>query len=573
MDASIQHDVLILGSGLAGLRAAVEIARRSNGKLSVGLVSKVQLMRSHSVAAEGGTAAMMRPEEGDSFELHAWDTVKGADFLADQDVVDLFVKKAPAEIIQLEHWGIPWSRRKDGRIDQRPFGGHSFPRAVYAADKTGFFEMQTLYDTLLKYDNWKRYDEWFITAIAIADNQFCGLVGLDLTSGKIHTLVGKALIIASGGAGTLYGFTTYSQTVTGDGLAMAYRAGLALEDMEFIQFHPTGLVPSGILISEAARGEGGYLINKQGARFMEHYAKGKMELAPRDVVSRSMMTEIEEGRGLKTAEGRNYLQLDLRHLGEAKINERLPFIRELAMKFAGIDPVHEPIPIHPVAHYSMGGIECDINGATAVPNIWVAGEAACSSLHGANRLGSNSTAECLVWGQIAGEQVVEKYWHSGVAFPKLSESFVKEQKARLERWFAESSGAENLYELRRELRQTMDDYTGVFRTGEELQKALNKIRDCKRRYQNIRVGDKQRVYNTDLLAALELGNLLDLAEVAVTSALARQESRGAHARRDFAKRDDEKWLKHTLAHFSPEGPQLSYKPARITMWKPVERKY
>lgn len=572
MQTSIQHDVLILGSGLAGLRAAVEIARRSHGKLSVGLVSKVQLMRSHSVAAEGGTAAMMRPEEGDSFELHAWDTVKGSDFLADQDVVELFVKKAPEEILQLEHWGIPWSRRDDGRIDQRPFGGHSFPRAVYAADKTGFFEMQTLYDTLLKYENWKRYDEWFITAMAIEDNHFRGLVGLDLTTGKFHTLSGKALIIASGGAGTLYGFTTYSQTVTGDGLAMAYRAGLALEDMEFIQFHPTGLVPSGILISEAARGEGGYLINKQGARFMEKYAKGKMELAPRDVVSRSMMTEIEEGRGLQTPEGRNYLQLDLRHLGEKKINERLPFIRELAMKFVGLDPVQEPIPIHPVAHYSMGGIACDLNGATRVTGIWVAGEAACSSLHGANRLGSNSTAECLVWGQITGEEVV-KYLAGTVTMQKISGAFVREQEKHLARWLNNNSGTENLYELRRQLRQIMDSHVGVFRTGEELQKALRQIQEFKRRYQSIHVGDKNRVYNTDLLAALELGNLLDLAEVAVTSALARQEFRGGHARRDFAQRDDENWLKHTLAHFTPEGPQLSYKPARITMWKPVERKY
>jgi succinate dehydrogenase / fumarate reductase flavoprotein subunit len=515
---------------------------------------------------------MLRPEEGDSFDLHAWDTVKGSDFLADQDVVDLFVKKAPEEIIQLEHWGIPWSRRDDGRIDQRPFGGHSFPRAVYAADKTGFFEMQALYDTLLKYGEIAHYNEWFITAIAVENNRFCGLVGLDLTTGKFHTLLGKALIIASGGAGTLYGFTTYSQTVTGDGLAMAYRAGLALEDMEFLQFHPTGLVPSGILITEACRGEGGYLLNSKGERFMERYAKEKMELAPRDMVSRSMMTEIEEGCGFKTPEGRNYLQLDLRHLGEHKINERLPLIRELAMDFVGIDPVKEPIPIHPVAHYSMGGIECDLNGVTSVPNIWIAGEAACSSLHGANRLGANSTAECLVWGQIAGEQVV-KYLSNGVAVPKLSEAFVKDQEKRLERWLAESSGAENFYKLRRQLRQTMDNHVGVFRTGEELQKALNKIQDLKRRYQNIRVGDKRRLYNTDLIAALELGNLLDLAEVAVTSALARQEFRGAHARRDFAKRDDEKWLKHTLAHFTPEGPKLSYKPVRITMWKPAERKY
>jgi succinate dehydrogenase / fumarate reductase flavoprotein subunit len=342
--------------------------------------------------------------------------------------------------------------------------------------------------------------------------------------------------------------------------------------MEFIQFHPTGLVPSGILITEATRGEGGYLLNNKGERFMERYAKEKMELAPRDMVSRSMITEIEEGRGFKTPEGRNYLQLDLRHLGEHKINVRLPLIRELSMQFVGIDPVKEPIPIHPVAHYSMGGIECDINSATSVPNLWVAGEAACSSLHGANRLGSNSTAECLVWGQITGEQVM-KYLGDGVALPKLSTTFVKEQEERLERWLAESSGKENLYGLRRELRQAMDIHVGVFRTGEELQKALSKIRNLKQRYQNIHVGDKGRIYNTDLIAALELGNLLDLAEVAVTSALARQEFRGAHARRDFARRDDENWLKHTLAHFTPDGPKLSYKRVRITAWKPVERKY
>ncbi|MFH0777573.1 MAG: FAD-binding protein, partial [Candidatus Eisenbacteria bacterium] len=391
----VKHDMLILGSGLAGLRAAVEASRASGGKLNIGIVSKVQLMRAHSVCAEGGTAAMLRPEEGDSFELHAWDTVKGSDFLADQDVVERFVHASPEEIIQLEHWGIPWTRREDGRIAQRPFGGHSYPRAVLAVDKTGFFEMQTLYDTLLKYGNFKRYDEFFATSIIVENNEFKCITGFDVGTGQFLALTAKALNIATGGAGTLFGFTTYSQTVTGDGLAMAYRAGLPLEDMEFLQFHPTGLIPSGILITEACRGEGGYLLNNKGERFMDKYAPEKMELAPRDLISRSMITEIEAGRGFKGPKDLDYMHLDLTHLGADKINERLPLIREVCMDFIGIDPVHVPIPVRPVAHYSMGGVETDINGATRAKGIWASGEAACVSLHGANRLGSNSTAECL----------------------------------------------------------------------------------------------------------------------------------------------------------------------------------
>ena len=367
MGQSLSHDVLILGAGLAGLRAAVEIARRSHGEIDIGIVSKVQLMRAHSVCAEGGTAAMLRTDEGDSFELHAWDTVKGADFLADQDVVERFVHASPEEIMLLDHWGIPWTRDQDGRIDQRPFGGHSYPRATLAADKTGFFEMQTLYDTLLQYKNFSRYDEFFVTDLLVEEDQFAGLVGIDAANGELVTLQGKALLIASGGAGTLYGFTTYSQSVTGDGLAMAYRAGLPLEDMEFIQFHPTGLVPSGILMTEGCRGEGGYLRNAEGERFLERYAPEKMELGPRDVISRAEMTEILEGRGFKGSDGMDYLHLDLTHLGADKINTRLPLIREVSMKFVGIDPIEQPIPIRPVAHYSMGGIETDIDGATRTP--------------------------------------------------------------------------------------------------------------------------------------------------------------------------------------------------------------
>jgi succinate dehydrogenase / fumarate reductase flavoprotein subunit len=567
----LTHDVLILGAGLAGLRAAVEISRRLDGKVDIGIVSKVQLMRAHSVCAEGGTAAVLRTDEGDSLELHAWDTVKGSDFLADQDVVQRFVKTMPGEIHQLDHWGIPWTRDATGRIEQRPFGGHSYPRATLAADKTGFFEMQTLYDTLLKYKSFTRYDEFFVTDILVEDGRFSALLGIHAASGETVILQGKALLIASGGAGTLYGFTTYSQTVTGDGLAMAYRAGLPLEDMEFLQFHPTGLVPSGILMTEACRGEGGFLRNAKGERFMERHAPSKMELAPRDMVSRAETTEILEGRGLPGPDGLDCLHLDLTHLGAEKINTRLPLIREVCIKFLDLDPILKPIPIRPVAHYSMGGVETDIDGATRTPGIWAAGEAACVSLHGANRLGSNSTAECLVWGGITGEEIAR-------ALPKLpaplppSGAAMRAAEEHLRAWLRRE-GNENLYDLRRELRSLMDREVGVFRTGEGLAAALAGIRAIRERMGRSAVKDKGRVYNSNLFHALELENLVDLAEITVAGALARQESRGAHARRDFTVRDDEKWLRHTLAWKTASGPRLDSKPVTINAWKPVERKY
>jgi succinate dehydrogenase / fumarate reductase flavoprotein subunit len=572
MSERITHDLLILGSGLAGLRAAVEVQRASNGRINVGIISKVQLMRSHSVAAEGGTACMLRPEEGDSFDLHAWDTVKGSDFLGDQDVIHRFVRAMPNEILQLDHWGIPWSRTDDGRIDQRPFGGHSYPRAVLAADKTGFFEMQALYDTLLKYGNFKRYDELFISSIAVEDGKFAGLLGFDVPSGKSVAMEGKSLIIASGGAGCLYGFTTYSQTVTGDGLAMAYRAGIPLEDMEFVQFHPTGLVPSGILITEGCRGEGGYLRNKNGDRFMEEYAPSKMELAPRDLISRSMITEIEAGRGFPGVEGFDYIHLDLTHLGADRINTRLPLIREVCIEFIGIDPIDTPIPVRPVAHYSMGGIETDIDGLTRIPGVWVAGEAACVSLHGANRLGSNSTAECLVWGGITGAEAA-KYLSNGVRAAGLSDARIADEEKRIFTETIGCDGEENPYDIKRELRDTMDVKLGVFRTAEEIKEMEAKVEELKARFKKIRVQDKHRSYNSNLVHVLEIANLLDIAEAMVKGALAREESRGAHARRDFPTRDDEKWLKHTLATYTPDGPKLDYKEVVINSWKPVERKY
>ncbi len=570
MKEEIVQDILVLGTGIAGLRAAIEAAKVSNNSLKVALISKIQVMRSHSVGAEGGTAAVLREDEGDSFELHAWDTVKGSDFLCEQDAVEEFVKLSPYEILQLEHWGLPWSREKDGRVAQRPFGGHSFPRAVYAADKTGFFEMQTLYDTLLKYPNISIFNEVFITSIIVEDGVFRAITGIDMKTGNFIVFRGKALIIASGGAGRIFGFTTYAHSVTGDGLSMAYKAGIPLKDMEFLQFHPTGLIPSGILITEATRGEGGYLLNNKGERYMEKYAPQKMELAPRDIVSRSSMTEIEEGRGFKGPGGLDYVHLDLRHLGAEKINKRLPLIRELCIKMVGIDPIYEPIPVRPVAHYSMGGIHCDSKGETPVKGIWTAGEAACVSIHGANRLGANSTAECLVYGAITGRESSKYAMNQKLL--DFSSSLVSDEEKRLEN-LKRREGRESPYKIRQELRETMDNHFGVFRNGDSMKKGVEKIEELKERFKNAGVVDRTDVYNTDLLTVLELGFMLDVSEVLAKGALLREESRGGHARRDFPKREDEIWLKHTLAYFTKDGPKFEYIPVKITMWKPVERKY
>jgi len=393
-----------------------------------------------------------------------------------------------------------------------------------------------------------------------------------MASGKFMVLKGRALLIASGGLGTLYGFTTYSQTVSGDGQAIAYRAGINIEDPEFLQFHPTGLIPSGILMTEACRAEGGYLRNSKGERLMEKYAPKMMELAPRDIVSRSEITEIKEGRGFKGPAGLDFIHLDLTHLGAKKINQALPLIREVCIKYRGIDPIVEPIPIRPVAHYAMGGIEADINGATTMRGVWAAGEVAAHSLHGANRLGSNSTTECLVWGGITGEEIV-KFIQSGPALMKVSDDQVKAEKKRIFEDLLQKKGTENLYDIKRELRAVMDQHAGVYRTGEEMSAGLKQVRELKQRYEKIYVADKGSVYNTNLINAMEIQNLLDLAEMLLMSAVVREESRGGHARYDFPNRDDEKWLKHTLVSYSKEGPKLSYKPVTITKWKPVERKY
>jgi len=568
----MSHDLLILGSGLAGQRAAIEASKVTNGKIDVGLVSKVHPMRSHSVAAEGGTAAVLRPEEGDTYELHAWDTVKGSDFLADQDAVDMFVRMLPEEILRVEHWGVPWTRDQNGKIDQRPFGGHSFPRAVYAADKTGFFLMQTMYNTLQKYDNVTRYDEFFATSIEVEHGAFSGVTGLEMVSGEVYTISAKACIVATGGVGRLFNFTSYSHTSTGDGYALAYRAGVPLKDMEFPQFHPTGLMPSGILITEASRGEGGYLLNSEEKRFLENYAPKMMELAPRDIISRAMVTEIQQGRGIEGPEGIPCLKLDLRHLGGEKINKKIPFVRELSIKFLGLDPVDQPIPVRPVQHYTMGGIDTDSYGATCLRGLWAAGEAACVSLHGANRLGTNSLAECLVYGKITGQKAAEfvEGVRSSQVVPKEAASRVE---SRIYGDLLKHETGERIYEIRSELRDIMDVNFGIFRTLEQMEYALKKIREMKSRFTKAKIDDSSRAYNTDLTSALELENMLDLGEIMLTSGIARQESRGAHSRLDYPARDDRNWLKHTLAYYAREGPRLDYSPVRITIWKPTERRY
>ena len=570
MVSSLDYDLIIVGSGLAGLRGAIQAARR-NSKIRIGVISKVQVMRSHSVSAEGGTAAVLFPEDGDSIESHIYDTVKGSDFLADQDAAERLCKEIPDEIYQLEHWGMPWSRREDGKIGQRSFGGYSFPRASYASDKVGFFEMQTLYDTCQKFDNIEFLNEWFVTSILQSEQKFVGITAIELSNGNFHTIKGKALIIATGGAGRIYSFSTYALSSTPDGLDMAYRAGLALKDMEFVQFHPTGIMPSGILITEGARGEGGYLINKDGDRFMKKYASKQMELAPRDIVSRSIMTEINEGRGFKHETGVDCMKLDLRHVGDEIIKQKLGGIREISLKFSGVDPAQEMLDIRPVCHYMMGGIHTDINGASELQGVWAAGEAACISIHGSNRLGANSTSECIVWGKITADEAVNyiENEQSTVQFPN---HLVYAEERRIYDGIFRGSGQVNPYEIRQELTDTLNDKAYVYRNQTDLVEGLKRVRELKTMTWK-HVDDQAKEYNTNFSNVMELDSMFRVAEVVLIGAINRKESRGSHARTDFPKRDDKKFLHHTLAYYDPKEPIMKKHPVTITNYKPVERKY
>jgi len=570
MVSSLDYDLIIVGSGLAGLRGAIQAARR-NSKIRIGVISKVQVMRSHSVSAEGGTAAVLFPEDGDSLESHIYDTVKGSDFLADQDAAERLCKEIPDEIYQLEHWGMPWSRREDGKIGQRAFGGYSFPRASYASDKVGFFEMQTLYDTCQKFDNIEFLNEWFVTSILQSEQKFVGITAIELSNGNFHTIKGKALIIATGGAGRIYSFSTYALSSTPDGLDMAYRAGLALKDMEFVQFHPTGIMPSGILITEGARGEGGYLINKDGDRFMKKYASKQMELAPRDIVSRSIMTEINEGRGFKHETGVDCMKLDLRHVGDEIIKQKLGGIREISLKFSGVDPAQEMLDVRPVCHYMMGGIHTDINGASELQGVWAAGEAACVSIHGSNRLGANSTSECIVWGKITADEAVN-YIENEQSIVQFPNHLVYAEEKRIYDGIFRGSGQVNPYEIRQELTDTLNDKAYVYRNQTDLVEGLKRVRELKTMTWK-HVDDQTKEYNTNFSNVMELDSMFRVAEVVLMGAINRKESRGSHARTDFPKRDDKKFLHHTLAYYDHEEPIMKKHPVTITNYKPVERKY
>jgi fumarate reductase flavoprotein subunit len=573
------HDIVIVGGGGAGLRAAIAAAEVSN-KLSIALVSKVYPMRSHTVSAEGGTAAVLR--EYDSLDLHAKDTIFGADFLADQDAVEAFVKEAPGELIQLEHWGCPWSRDPDGRVSSRSFGGMSVDRTLFAADKTGFHLLHTLFQTSLKYDSIIRYDECFLTSLLVDDGKVCGVTSINLYTGRVEVIAGKTVILCTGGGGRIFPFTTNAAINTGDGMAAAYRAGVALKDMEFVQYHPTGLPGTGILITEASRGEGGWLKNKDGYRYLQDYGLGpptdkpthrKMELGPRDILSRCHMQEYAKGRTFEGPYG-HYVHLDLRHLGEEVINKKLPFVRELASKYVGIDPVYEPIPVRPVVHYMMGGVSTDINAKTTLVGLYAAGETACVSINGANRLGSNSLTELLVFGTRAGRAAAAYAANVSAPASAAIDALAADEQRRLDRQFLRKDGGrERIATIRQEMQLAMEEGAGIYRDEQKMEKACKTLRTLRERFKEIIIEDRGSTFNTEVMTALELDFMLDVAEVVANSALMRRESRGSHTRTDFPKRDDANFLKHTLAYRTPDGPKIDYLPVTITRWPPEERKY
>ena len=572
-------DVLIIGAGGAGLRAAIA-ATETNPQLKIGVISKVYPMRSHTVSAEGGAAAVIK--SNDSLDHHAYDTISGGDWMSDQDAVEAFVNEAPKEMIRLEHWGCPWSRQDDGKIAVRPFGGMKNERTWFAADKTGFHMLHALFQTSLKYDQIKRFDEWFVTKLIVEDDRCCGVLAIELATGKFYSIAAKAIIICTGGCGKVFPFTTNASIKTGDGMALAYRAGVALKDMEFVQYHPTGLPFTGILITEATRAEGGYMLNKDGYRYLQDYDLGKpqpkpvlrsMELGPRDRLSQAFVGELEKGRTLEGPYG-HYVHLDIRHLGEKIINTKLPFVRELCLKYENIDPVKEMIPVRPVVHYMMGGIHTDINGATPLKGLYSAGEAACVSINGANRLGSNSLTELLVFGARAGKLAAEfavNQKSNPAALASLAQKEMDEFDAR---FLKKIDGNERIADLRKEMHTCMEEGAGIYRTQSSLLKSQGVIQSLQERFINISITDKSHTFNTELIGAIELSYLLDIAEVIIQSALNRKESRGSHQRSDFPKRDDQNYLAHSLAYRKDKDlPEIKYHPVTITRWPPGERVY
>ncbi|MCG8589787.1 MAG: FAD-binding protein [Proteobacteria bacterium] len=568
----VKHDVVIVGGGAAGLRAAIA-AVEADPDVSVALVSKVYPMRSHTVSAEGGAAAVARDD--DSLEMHGYDTVKGSDFLGDQDVIQYFVEEAPKELTRLEHWGCPWSRNEDGSVATRAFGGMSTKRTWFAADKVGFHMLHTLFQTSMKYDRIVRYDEQFVTKLLVDGGVVRGVASLEIRTGQVRAILGRAVILATGGAGKIFPFTTNGMIKTGDGMSLAYREGVALKDMEFVQYHPTGLPGTGILITEATRGEGGHLKNSEGERFLttRDYGLGtKAELGPRDMISRAIYQEVQAGRGIKGSYG-EYVHLDLTHLGEAKLKERLPFVLELGRTYAGVDPVAEPIPIRPVVHYMMGGVDTDIDGATPLSGLYAAGEVACVSLNGANRLGSNSLTECLVFGARSGEKAVEFSKGSNEGSEGAIQTQIEEEVARLDALRGRKKGGEKIAQLRRELNVAMESGCGVYREQSSMRACVETVAQLRGRVSDLRLEDESKVFNTELIAALELINMVDVAEAVANSALSRKESRGAHACSDFGSRDDQNYLYHTTCHFDAAGPRLGKKPVTLGKWEPEERKY
>lgn len=573
-------DVAIVGAGGAGLRAAIAVAE-TDPTLKIALISKVFPMRSHTVAAEGGAAAVTRAD--DSLDYHFDDTVHGGDWLCEQDVVEYFVAHAHEEVVQMEHWGCPWSRKEDGHANVRAFGGMKIERTWFAADKTGFHMLHTLFQTSIKYPSIKRFDEHFCVDLVVEDGRVQGVVAIEIATGEFRLIQAKAVIIATGGAGRVFRENTNGGIVTGDGMALAYRHGVPLRDMEFMQYHPTCMPGTGLLFTEACRGEGGFMLNKDGYRYLQDYGLGPpdpsprnkaMELGPRDRLSQAFWHEKKKGRTIEGPHGA-VVNLDLRHLGAAKLHERLPLICELAEEFLGVDPAHTPIPVLPAVHYTMGGILADGKTASSLPGLYSVGECSSVGIHGANRLGSNSLTELIVFGKVAGVEAAKFAKSVAIGNPAALEKQAEAAQARALGVVTQSGGKERLAVLRTEMAQSMENGCGIYRLQADMQATCDKLRELRERYKNLKIDDHSKVYNTEWLLGIELGYLLEVAEAIVYSALNRKESRGSHQRLDgYEKRDDVNFLKHSLAYYTGDGaPRIEYGDVKITKSKPGTRAY